>query len=66
MDSVKIRELEEKSKLDPTDVVVIEDYDGTKVASVLALQSAVQKALFFNTIDDMKAAVTDAGYEFVG
>lgn len=61
MDSVKIRELEEKSKLDPTDVVVIEDYDGTKVASVLALQSAVQKALFFNTIDDMKAAALNEG-----
>lgn len=61
MDSVKIRELEEKTSLNPTDVVVIEDYDGTKVVSVLNLQSAVQKALFFNTVDDMKAATLNEG-----
>ena len=61
MDSVKIRELEEKSTVNPTDVIVIEDYDGTKVVSVLNLQSAIQKALYFNTIDDMKAATLNEG-----
>lgn len=61
MDSVKIRELEEKTTVNPTDVIVIEDYDGTKVVSVLNLQSAIQKALYFNTIDDMKAATLNEG-----
>ena len=61
MDSVKIRELEEKSTVNPTDVIVIEDNDGTKVVSVLNLQSAIQKSIFFNTIDDMKAATLNEG-----
>ena len=61
MDSVKIRELEEKTTLEPTDVVVIEDYDGTKVVSVKNLQSSVQQALFFDTISDMKAATLNEG-----
>lgn len=61
MDSVKIRELEEKTTLNPTDTIVIEDYDGTKVVSVSNLQSSLQKVLFYNTIEDLKNAELNEG-----
>lgn len=61
MDSIKIRELEEKETVDTTDTIVIEDNDGTKVISLKNLQSAIQKYIFFNTIDDMKAASLNEG-----
>ena len=54
MDSIKIRELEEKSTVNTTDTMIIEDNDGTKVVSIATLQSAIGKAFRYSTLEDVK------------
>ena len=61
MDTVKIRELTEKSNVNLEDLVIVEDNDGTKVMQIRQFQSLVQKNTVFNTVDDMKNASLNEG-----
>lgn len=54
MEEVKIRELSEKSSINTTDHLVIEDQDGTKKVSVKHFRSLVLSTLYFDTIKDLK------------
>ena len=56
MESVKVRELDEKSNVKLTDLVIIEDNDGTKTTKVANIASTVQQSLYFDTVEDMKNA----------
>lgn len=51
-----IRELTEKSQIELTDQVVIEDMDGTKLGSVRSLRSLMMNNFIFNNVEDMKCA----------
>lgn len=51
-----IRELPEKSRIELTDQIVIEDLDGTKLGDISSLRALVMTNLIFNTVEDMKAA----------
>lgn len=55
-DAVKVRDLETKYNLELTDTVVIEDNDGTKTTPVSSFKSVISAGLFYNTVEDMKAA----------
>ena len=62
MDTVKIRELPQKSgSISLTDLIIIEDNDGTKVAEVGEFRSLLQQSIYFNTVDDMKNATLHEG-----
>lgn len=61
MESVKIRELDEKSNIKPTDLVIIEDNDGTKVARVSNITSVIRQQIYFETVEDMKNATLQDG-----
>lgn len=61
MDSVKIRELEEKSLVNPEDTFVLEDNTGTLQAPVSALQASMQDSLFLTCVDDMRNLSFNAG-----
>lgn len=61
MESVKVRELDEKSNVRLTDLVIIEDNDGTKTTKVANIASAVQQSLYFDTVEDMKNASLQDG-----
>lgn len=56
MDEVKIRELEEKSTVNLTDLLIVEDNDGTKTTTVSHVVRAVKEGLYFDTVKDMKRA----------
>lgn len=56
LDSVKVRELETKYSINLTDLMIIEDNDGTKTTPVSSFQSILTNGLFFNTIEDLKSA----------
>lgn len=61
MESIKIRELEEKSLVNPDDTIILEDNSGTLQVPVSALQSAMQGSLFCNSVEDMRSSVFNAG-----
>ena len=61
MDNVKIRELPQKARPSITDMVIVEDNDGTKTTEISAFRSVLQETLFFNTVEDMKNAVLKEG-----
>lgn len=62
MDTVKIRELPQKSgSISLTDLIIIEDNDGTKTAEVSEFRSLLQQSIFFNTVEDMKNATLHEG-----
>lgn len=61
MESVKVRELDEKSNVRLTDLVIIEDNDGTKTTKVANIASTVQQSLYFDTVEDMKNASLQDG-----
>ena len=62
MDTVKIRELPVKSgSISLTDLLIIEDNDGTKVTEVGQFRSLLQQSIFFNTVNDMKNATLHEG-----
>ena len=54
MEEVKIRELSEKSSINTTDHLVIEDADGTKKVSVKHFRSLVLSTLYFNSMKELK------------
>lgn len=54
MEEVKIRELSEKSSINTTDSLIIEDEDGTKKVSVKHFRSLVLSTLYFNSIKELK------------
>lgn len=54
MEEVKIRELSEKSSINTTDYLVIEDQDGTKKVPVKQFRSLVLSTLYFNTVKELK------------
>lgn len=62
MDEVKIRELPIKSgPLSLTDLLIIEDNDGTKTTEVGQFRSLLQQSIYFNTVEDMKSATLHEG-----
>lgn len=62
MDTVKVRELPQKSgSISLTDLIIVEDNDGTKVAEVGEFRSLLQQSIYFNTVDDMKNATLHEG-----
>ena len=54
MDSIKIRELEEKSLVDSDNTMIVEDNTGTLQVPVSSLQKSLQASLYCQTVDDMK------------
>lgn len=62
MDTVKIRELPQKSgSISLTDLLIVEDNDGTKTAEVGEFRSLLQQSIYFNTVADMKNATLHEG-----
>lgn len=61
MDSIKIRELEEKSIVDPEDTMVVEDNSGTLQVPISSLQATLQASLYCGNINDLKQSVFNAG-----
>lgn len=62
MDTVKVRELPVKSgPLSLTDLLIIEDNDGTKTTEVRQFRSLLQQSIYFNTVEDMKSATLNEG-----
>lgn len=62
MDTVKVRELPVKSgPLSLTDLIVMEDNDGTKTTEVVQFRSLLQQSIYFNTVEDMKSATLKEG-----
>ena len=62
MDTVKVRELPQKSgSIALTDLIIVEDNDGTKIAEVGEFRSLLQQSIYFNTVDDMKNATLHEG-----
>lgn len=62
MDTIKVRELPQKSgSISLTDLIIVEDNDGTKVAEVGEFRSLLQQSIYFNTVDDMKNATLHEG-----
>lgn len=62
MDTVKVRELPIKGgPLSLTDLLIIEDNDGTKTTEVSQFRSLLQQSIYFNTLEDMKSATLHEG-----
>ena len=62
MDTVKVRELPIKSgPLSLTDLLIVEDNDGTKTTEVGQFRSLLQQSIYFNTVDDMKNSTLHEG-----
>ena len=58
-----VRELPEKSEIELTDYLVLEDLDGTKLGLVSSLRGLMMKNLVFKTVEDMKSSdVQDGDY----
>lgn len=56
MEEIKIRELPEKSNVNPTDYIPIEDIDGTKKVLIKHFRSLVLNSLYFNNINELKSS----------
>ena len=61
MDSIKIRELEEKSIVSAEDTIVVEDNTGTLQVPISTLQNMLQASLFCKNINELKQSVFNAG-----
>lgn len=62
MDEIRIRELPQKgSSISLSDLIIVEDEDGTKTIEASAFKSLVQQSLFFDTVEDMKSATLNEG-----
>lgn len=62
MDEIRIRELPQKgSSIALSDLIIVEDEDGTKTIEASAFKSMVQQSLFFDTVEDMKSASLHEG-----
>ena len=62
MDTIKVRELPIKSgPLALTDLLIVEDNDGTKTTEVGQFRSLLQQSIYFNTVEDMKNATLHEG-----
>lgn len=61
MDSIKIRELEEKSLVDSDNTMIVEDNTGTLQVPVSSLQKSLQASLYCQTVDDMKKSGYNEG-----
>ena len=58
-----VRELPEKSEIELTDYLVLEDLDGTKLGLVSSLRALMMQNLVFKTVEDMKSSdVHDGDY----
>lgn len=57
----KVRDLPEKSQIELTDHMVIEDLDGTKLGLVSSLRNLMMDNLVFDSVEMMKAANVVAG-----
>ena len=74
MEDVKIRELPVKSSnLSLTDMLIVEDNNGTSTIAVAEFRSLLQQSLYCNTIEDLKNTVfqendivTTLGYRKIG
>ena len=57
MDEIRVRELPQKnSSIAMTDLMIIEDEDGTKAMEASAFKSLIQQSIFYPTVEDMKNA----------
>ena len=56
-----VRDLPEKSSIESTDFVVIEDLDGSKLGSVSSLRKLMMDNLVFENIEDMKMHTFNTG-----
>ena len=54
MEEVKVRELPEKSSVNTTDYLIVEDIDGTKKTLIKHFRSLVLTSLYFNSINELK------------
>lgn len=62
MDEIRVRELPQKgSAISLTDLIIVEDEDGTKTVEASQFKSLVQQSLFFDTVEDMKSATLNEG-----
>lgn len=61
MEDVLVRELPPKSSVDINDYVVMEDYDGTKIAKLEDIKTAIASHLYFNSLDDVLEASLNEG-----
>lgn len=54
MEDIKIIELPEKSSIDTTNYIIVEDEDGTKKTQVKQFRSLLMASLYFNNVEDLK------------
>lgn len=54
MEEIKIRELPEKSDIETTNHIIVEDQDGTKKTLVKNFRSLLLSSLYFNSVEDLK------------
>lgn len=62
MDEIRIRELPQKdNSISLSDLVILEDSDGTKTVEATAFKSLVQQSIFYDNIEAMKSATLKEG-----
>ena len=62
MDEIRIRELPQKdNSVSLSDLVILEDADGTKTVEATAFKSLVQQSIFYDNIEAMKNATLKEG-----
>ncbi len=62
MDEIRIRELPQKdNSISLSDLVILEDADGTKTVEATAFKSLVQQSIFYDNIEAMKNATLKEG-----
>lgn len=62
MDEIRIRELPQKdNSISLSDLVILEDADGTKTVEATAFKSLVQQSIFYDNVEAMKSATLKEG-----
>ena len=62
MDEIRIRELPQKNNsISLSDLVILEDADGTKTVEASSFKSLIQQSIFYDTVEDMKSATLKEG-----
>lgn len=61
MEDILVRELPTKSSVDINDYVVLEDFNGTHLAKLEDMKSALNSHLYFDTLDDLLEASLNEG-----
>lgn len=56
MEDVKIKELPEKSSIETSDHLVVEDNDGTKKVLMKHFRSLLTSSLYFNSVEELKTS----------